>query len=261
MPPSPAVRPKVLVLVVALRTMGTIPKDVSTRSDQSSEGCRVLQGPSWSLHPPTHPRSIPSRLFRRIPRKGVRISRKSCQDPRTLVHGLNAVIVDDTESRLFGPTRNPWNLAHRREVRPGRVPALARILLSPPRRGGSMDPRPRVGLKPTRARNPLGPDRGEGLAGFSCGPVLSISVRDSAAMLDAIHGPEPSSFISRRRRSGLPQEVGRDTARCASPLPTNRPMATPSIRMQRRFAKSQACWPGSAIMLRSAPCAGADPAP
>jgi amidase/6-aminohexanoate-cyclic-dimer hydrolase len=42
------------------------------------------------------------------------------------------------------------------------------------------------GLKPTRARNPMGPDRGEGWAGLSCGHVLSISVRDSAAMLDAV---------------------------------------------------------------------------
>jgi amidase/6-aminohexanoate-cyclic-dimer hydrolase len=49
------------------------------------------------------------------------------------------------------------------------------------------------GLKPTRARNPLGPDRGEGWAGFSCGHVLSISVRDSAAMMDAVCGPESSS--------------------------------------------------------------------
>jgi amidase/6-aminohexanoate-cyclic-dimer hydrolase len=49
------------------------------------------------------------------------------------------------------------------------------------------------GLKPTRARNPLGPDRGQGWGGFSCGHVVSISVRDSAVMLDAISGPELTS--------------------------------------------------------------------
>jgi amidase/6-aminohexanoate-cyclic-dimer hydrolase len=49
------------------------------------------------------------------------------------------------------------------------------------------------GLKPTRARNPVGPDRGQGWAGFSCGHVVSISVRDSAAMLDALCGPELTS--------------------------------------------------------------------
>ena len=70
------------------------------------------------------------------------------------------------------------------------------------------------GLKPTRARNPLGPDRGEGWAGFSCGHVLSISVRDSAAMLDAIHGPEPSSpYVAPPPERPFAQEVGRDPGR------------------------------------------------
>src|SRR5258705_1051442 len=70
------------------------------------------------------------------------------------------------------------------------------------------------GLKPTRARNPLGPDRGEGWAGFSCGHVLSISVRDSAAMLDAIHGPEPSSpYVAPPPERPFAQEVGRDPRR------------------------------------------------
>jgi amidase/6-aminohexanoate-cyclic-dimer hydrolase len=67
------------------------------------------------------------------------------------------------------------------------------------------------GLKPTRARNPLGPDRGEGWGGFSCGHVVSISVRDSAVMLDAIHGPEPSSpYVAPPPERPFAQEVGRD---------------------------------------------------
>jgi amidase/6-aminohexanoate-cyclic-dimer hydrolase len=67
------------------------------------------------------------------------------------------------------------------------------------------------GLKPSRARNPLGPDRGEGWGGFSCGHVLSISVRDSAAMLDAIHGPETSSpYVAPPPERPFAQEVGRD---------------------------------------------------
>jgi amidase/6-aminohexanoate-cyclic-dimer hydrolase len=70
------------------------------------------------------------------------------------------------------------------------------------------------GLKPTRARNPMGPDRGEGWAGLSCGHVLSISVRDSAAMLDAVHGPELSSpyFAPPPERPFL-DEVGRNPGR------------------------------------------------
>jgi amidase/6-aminohexanoate-cyclic-dimer hydrolase len=70
------------------------------------------------------------------------------------------------------------------------------------------------GLKPTRARNPLGPDRGEGWSGFSCGHVLSISVRDSAAMLDAVHGPEPSSpYVAPPPERPFLEEVGRDPGR------------------------------------------------
>ena len=110
-------------------------------------------------------------------------------------------LMPTTESRLFGPTRNPWNLQHSSGGSSGGAAAAvaARILpVAHASDGGGSIRIPAsasgvFGLKPTRARNPIGPDRGEGWGGFSCGHVLSISVRDSAAMLDAIHGPEPSS--------------------------------------------------------------------
>src|SRR5438445_4471669 len=66
-------------------------------------------------------------------------------------------------------------------------------------------------MKPSRARNPLGPDRGEGWGGFSCGQVVSIGVRDSAVMMDAIHGPEPSSlYVAPAPERPFSQEVARD---------------------------------------------------
>src|SRR5207249_12151552 len=46
------------------------------------------------------------------------------------------------------------------------------------------------GLKPTRARNPLGPDVGDLLSGLVCEHALTLSVRDSAALLDATAGPD-----------------------------------------------------------------------
>jgi len=46
------------------------------------------------------------------------------------------------------------------------------------------------GLKPTRARNPMGPDAGEGWSGASVGHAITRSVRDSAALLDATSGPD-----------------------------------------------------------------------
>src|ERR1700686_4186691 len=127
-----------------------------------------------------------------------------------------------TESRLFGPTRNPWNPAHSSGGSSGGAAAAVAARLVPVAHasdgGGSI----RIpasasgvfGLKPTRARNPLGPDRGEGWAGFSCGHVVSLSVRDSAAMLDATCGPEPwSPYFAPPRERPFAEEVRRDPGR------------------------------------------------
>lgn len=46
------------------------------------------------------------------------------------------------------------------------------------------------GLKPSRGRNPIGPSFGEGWDGAIADHVISRSVRDSAAMLDATSGAE-----------------------------------------------------------------------
>ena len=47
------------------------------------------------------------------------------------------------------------------------------------------------GLKPTRARTPLGPLVGESWDSMGVDHVLTRSVRGSAALLDANHGPAP----------------------------------------------------------------------
>src|SRR4051794_26952205 len=128
-------------------------------------------------------------------------------------------LMPTTESRLFGATRNPWNLAHSSGGSSGGAAAAvaARLLsLAPAPHGGGAVRIPAAapgvfGLKPTRARVPVGPDRGEGWGGFSCGHVVSISVRDSAAMLDAVHGPEPSSpYVAPAPERPFAQEVGRE---------------------------------------------------
>lgn len=131
-------------------------------------------------------------------------------------------LMPTTESRLFGPTRNPWNLAHSSGGSSGGAAAAvaARILpMAHASDGGGSIRIPAsasgvFGLKPTRARNPLGPDRGEGWGGFSCGHVVSISVRDSAVMMDAIHGPETTSpYVAPPPERPFSQEVGRDPGR------------------------------------------------
>jgi amidase len=128
-------------------------------------------------------------------------------------------LLPTTECRLFGPTRNPWNLDHSSGGSSGGAAAAVAARIVPVAHasdgGGSI----RIpasasgvfGLKPSRARNPLGPDRGEGWGGFACGHVVSISVRDSAVMLDAVCGPEASSpYVAPPPERPFAQEVGRD---------------------------------------------------
>jgi amidase len=129
--------------------------------------------------------------------------------------GLSAT----TEPRLHGPTRNPWNLAHSAGGSSGGAAAAvaARILpVAHATDGGGSIRIPAAacgvfGLKPTRARTPHGPDRGEGWAGLACGHVVSISVRDSAAMLDATAGPELGNpYVAPPPERPFLDEVGRE---------------------------------------------------
>jgi amidase len=131
-------------------------------------------------------------------------------------------LLPTTEPRSFGPTRNPWNLAHSSGGSSGGAAAsvAARILpVAHASDGGGSIRIPAsacgvFGLKPTRARTPTGPDRGEGWAGFSGGHVVSISVRDSAVMLDAIAGPELSSpYHAPLPERPFAEEVGREAGR------------------------------------------------
>jgi amidase/6-aminohexanoate-cyclic-dimer hydrolase len=67
------------------------------------------------------------------------------------------------------------------------------------------------GLKPTRMRVPLGPDRAEGWSGLSCVHAVTRSVRDSAALLDASAGPEPGDpYWAPPPARPFLQEVGAD---------------------------------------------------
>jgi amidase len=180
-------------------------------------------------------------------------------------------LMPTTESRLFGPTRNPWNLAHSSGGSSGGAAAAvaARILpLAHASDGGGSIRIPAsasgvFGLKPTRARNPLGPDRGEGWGGFSCGHVVSISVRDSAAMLDAVQGPETSSpYVAPPPQRPFLQEVGRDPGRLRIAFTDKSPYGDaidPEIAAAVRDVASMLAGLGHDVEER-APALAADPA-
>src|SRR5262252_7613417 len=109
-------------------------------------------------------------------------------------------LVPTTESRLYGPARNPWNLEHSTGGSSGGSVAAvaARVVpLAHANDGGGSIRVPAsccglVGLKPTRARMSYAPDFGDSIDGLASEHVVSRSVRDSAAALDAtvgcIHG-------------------------------------------------------------------------
>jgi amidase len=147
-------------------------------------------------------------------------------DAGVTIFGKNSTpefgLMPTTEPRLFGPTRNPWNLAHSSGGFSGGAGAAVAARIVPMAHASDGGRSIRIpasasgmfGLKPTRARDPLGPVRGEAWSGFSCGHVLSISVRDSAVMLDAVHGSEPSSpYVAPPLERPFAEEVGRDPGR------------------------------------------------
>jgi len=100
-----------------------------------------------------------------------------------------------TEPEAWGPTRNPWNTDHSAGGSSGgsaAAVASGMVPIAHASDGGGSIRIPAsccglVGLKPTQGRITLGPLRDESNLGVEL--CVSRSVRDTAALLDAVRGP------------------------------------------------------------------------
>ncbi|HXY22348.1 MAG TPA: amidase family protein, partial [Burkholderiaceae bacterium] len=114
-----------------------------------------------------------------------------------------------TEPEAFGPTRNPWSLAHSPGGSSGGSAAAVAARLVPMASGSDGGGSIRIpssccglfGLKPSRGMTPTGPDCGEVWRGFSIQHVITRSVRDSAAMLDATAGADAGAPYAAPQRA------------------------------------------------------------
>jgi len=122
-----------------------------------------------------------------------------------------------TESALYGPTHNPWNLRFSPGGSSGGSAAAVAASVVPLAHGNDGGGSIRIpaaccgvfGLKASRGRHPQGPfDEPFGLTSEGC---LSRTVRDSAAFLDVIQGAGPSDkYMAPPRERPFLDEVGRD---------------------------------------------------
>ncbi len=126
------------------------------------------------------------------------------------------------EPQLYGPTRNPWDLTRTSAGSSGGAAAAvgARIVPMAHASDGFGSIRAPaaccglVGLKPTRSRNTFAPFAGEGLGGVATEHAVTLSVRDTAALLDATSGIGPGDPYTAPAHAGpYLREVGRDPGR------------------------------------------------
>lgn len=108
-----------------------------------------------------------------------------------------------SETTLFGRTNNPWDLERSPGGSSAGAAAAVAARIVPVAHGsdggGSIrSPASRCGvfgLKPSRGRVPRSPDGHDTTDGLGVEHVLTWSVRDSAALLDCLAGPEPGVAV------------------------------------------------------------------
>lgn len=106
-------------------------------------------------------------------------------------------LIPSTEPEAYGPTHNPWDRSRTAGGSSGGSAAAVAggiVAMGHAGDGGGSIRIPAcfcglVGLKPGRGRVPLGPALGEAWGGLVARLAVTRSVRDTAALLDAVAGP------------------------------------------------------------------------
>src|SRR5919201_1811497 len=128
-------------------------------------------------------------------------------------------ILPTTEPRAYGPSRNPWDLERSTGGSSGGSAAAVAAGIVPVAHasdGGGSIRIPAsacglVGLKPTRQRISEGPIVGDNMSGLTVELVVSRSVRDTAAVLEAVHGPAPGDpYVAPPPSRPYTEEIGAD---------------------------------------------------
>ena len=139
-----------------------------------------------------------------------------------------------TEPTAWGPTRNPWNVAHSPGGSSGGAAAAVSSGMVPIAHasdGGGSIRIPAsacglVGLKPTQGRITLGPFRDESNLGVEL--CVSRSVRDTASLLDAVRGPGVGDTVIAAAPTGpYIDELGSDPGRLRIGLLDHHPFGGP----------------------------------
>jgi amidase len=145
-------------------------------------------------------------------------------------------ILPTTEPHAFGPTRNPWDVSRTPGGSSGGSAAAVAAGLVAAAHGNDGGGSIRIpasccgvfGLKPTRGRNTLAPAYGDLYHGLVAEHVLTRSVRDSAALLDASAGPMPGDpYAAPPPARPFRDEVGADPGRLRVAVSYDSPTGAP----------------------------------
>lgn len=165
-------------------------------------GARFLRDADWRARSTSH-------LVEKFLRAGLVIV------GRTNVPELGAWTT--TEPEAYGPTRNPWNPEHSSGGSSGGASSAVAARMVPAAHasdGGGSIRIPAsmcglVGLKPSRGRVSMGPDVGEMWGGLAFELAVTRTMRDTAALLDAVAGAMPGDpYGAEAPRRPYREEVG-----------------------------------------------------